>query len=399
MVIRRGRIRTAVYAGVLAAALGTTLTACAPGPNPSSQASAHPESAADGTTADPDPAATRAAIASTFVVGVANCQQAREAIDAGVGGIFVPSWADKELLTSQDCNLGTLSARHAATHKATTTTSTNPAGSASGRPGTSPRPLTIAIDFEGGRVQRHADVVGSLPSARQMADTMSPQEVREAALSIGRSLAQQGFTVDFAPVGDVDYANLQVIGDRSFATEPYRAAAYTVAFGQGLQAAGIQPVIKHFPGHGAASGDSHLGTVTTPPLEVLDRTELKVYAVALQHLPTAAVMVGHLTVPGLSSGDLPASLDPAVYALLRRGGYAEGTAPPFTGVVYTDDLSGMLAVPAHMSTAEAARAAFAAGADRLLWSSGDHITDTIDLIQHALDSGEIPRQRLLDATR
>ncbi|WKD59952.1 glycoside hydrolase family 3 N-terminal domain-containing protein [Corynebacterium caspium] len=379
------RHRTAIPVFLVSLALSSfSLSACnlaAQGPKNSSPSTAstatatHPliaaATAANATAASKE-AARRQIIAGTFIVGVRNYTEAKQALAQGVGGIFIPSWADPALLTTAGQDLVAL-------RKETG------------------RDFTVAIDFEGGRVQRHSEILGTLPPARIMADTLGPEEVYELGLNIGKRLAEHGFNVDFAPVVDVDYANLEVIGDRAFANRPDIVAKYSQAFGRGLRDAGITPVLKHFPGHGAATGDTHTGTVHSPPLEVLEATELQVYAQLLKELPEAAVMMSHLIVPGLSSPDLPASLDPAVYKLLRTGGYAGGTAPAFTGTIYTDDLSGMLAVTGTRSTATAALAALKAGADRVLWSSGDNIAETIDLISAAIDSGELSFEQISSA--
>ena len=114
---------------------------------------------------------------------------------------------------------------------------------------------------------------------------------------------------------------------------------YAGAYARGLRDAGLLPVLKHFPGHGHGSGDSHTGSVTTPPIADLQTTDLVPYRTLTAQLPVG-VMVGHMEVPGLTGSD-PASLSPAAYALLRSGDYG---GPPFNGPVFTDDLSSMQAI-------------------------------------------------------
>ena len=121
-------------------------------------------------------------------------------------------------------------------------------------------------------------------------------------------------------------------------------------------------VLKHFPGHGHADGDSHRGRVRTPPLAQLRADDLRPYAELLGPGGRLAgggrsgVMVGHLDVPGLTDG-LPSSLTPAVYALLRDD-YG------FDGVVFTDDLGAMKAVTGSFALPEAVEQALAAGRRR-----------------------------------
>ena len=108
------------------------------------------------------------------------------------------------------------------------------------------------------------------------------------------------------------------------------------------------PVLKHFPGHGHGSGDSHKGGVVTPPLDELQNNDLVPYRTLVTEAPVA-VMVGHMQVPGLT-GDDPASLSPAAYGLLRSGGYG---GPAFGGLVFSDDLSSMGAINQRYGVADA----------------------------------------------
>ena len=245
-------------------------------------------------------------------------------------------------------------------------------------------PVAVSVDDEGGRVQRIDALDGNLPSARRMA-RMPVDQVRTLARARGRMLAARGVTVDFAPVVDVgDQPAGAVIGDRSFSADPAVAARYAGAFADGLRGAGVLPVLKHFPGHGHANGDSHKGRVTTPPLDRLRADDLRPYA-DLLGAGAAAVMVGHLDVPGLTDG-LPSSLTPATYRLLRDD-YR------FDGLVVTDDLGAMKAVTGTFTLPEAVLRALSAGADAGLWSSGAQdaasIGTVLDLLEKALADGRL----------
>ena len=331
-----------------------------PAPNPP------PEPSAEQIAASRVPVDIRAKVASLMMVGVSNYEDALWKLQQGAGGIFITSWADPGLLNQPGRDIAAL--REAIG-----------------------RPFSVAIDFEGGRVQRHAQVLGSFPSPRALAG-MDLAGVEEVGLQIGTSLRNHGVTVDFAPVLDVDGAGLQVVGDRAFSTDPVVAGEYGAAFARGLARAGVEPVYKHFPGHGRASGDSHLGAVTTPPLGDLLGHDTRAFATALGG-QEAAVMMGHLSVPGLGDGVTPASISPAAYQLLRSGEYPGGQ--PFAGVTYTDDLSGMAAISA--SVPEAVTSAIAAGADQALWSSGAQLSAAIDAVVHALHTGRIAPDVIDDA--
>ncbi|SFQ43807.1 beta-N-acetylhexosaminidase [Amycolatopsis arida] len=250
-------------------------------------------------------------------------------------------------------------------------------------------PLSVAVDDEGGRVQRVDRLDGPLPSAREMARTMSPGQVRALAERRGAALRARGVTVDYAPVLDIgDQPDTAVIGDRAFSADPTVARDYALAFASGLAAAGVQPVLKHFPGHGHADGDSHRQAVVTPPLSRLRAHDLRAYA-DLADFGSAGVMVGHLTVPGLTAGE-PASLSPAAYRLLR-------TEFGFPGAVVTDDLGAMRAVTDRYPLPDAVLAALRAGADQALWSSGGRVGPVLDRLERAVATGELPRSRVREA--
>jgi beta-N-acetylhexosaminidase len=252
----------------------------------------------------------------------------------------------------------------------------------------------VSVDEEGGRVQRLKSLIGDQLSPRQLvAQGYTVQQVHDTALERGTKMRNYGITVDFAPVVDVtDAADNTVIGDRSFSADPATVIAYAGAYAQGLRDAGLLPVLKHFPGHGRASGDSHKGTVATPPLNDLMGLDLIPYRELTVPQPVA-VMVGHMEVPGLTDTD-PASLSQAAYSLLRQGGYG---GRPFTGLVYTDDLSSMGAINLRYSVPDAVVRALQAGADVALWISTEQVPAVLDRLQQALDSHELDMARVTDA--
>ncbi|MEV0669450.1 glycoside hydrolase family 3 N-terminal domain-containing protein [Mycobacterium sp. NPDC050441] len=354
------------------AALSGLLLACSPSaPAPESQSSdTKPMS-----THAPMPAAPvcdlaalspRDKLAQLLTVGIKDAADARSVVaDQHVGGIMIGSWTDLSML-----NDGSL-----------------PDISAAG-----PLPLAVTVDEEGGRVSRLASLIGEQPSARVLAQTKSADEVYGIALERGKKMRGLGITVDFAPVVDVTSdADDTVIGDRSFGDDPAKVTEYAGAYARGLRDAGVLPVLKHFPGHGHGSGDSHTGSVTTPPLEDLKANDLVPYATLTTQAPVA-VMLGHLEVPGLTGTD-PASLSPAAYQLLRSGGYG---GPGFNGLVYTDDLSSMAAINQRYGVAAAVLKAFQAGADNALWITTDEVPAVLDGLEKALADGEL-NQAAVDA--
>lgn len=272
----------------------------------------------------------RDALAQTLMVGVAAPTRKELTLLAGlgIGGLFLHGNGTRELT---DGRLQRLSAAAV-------------------------RPL-VSADDEGGRVQRIAALAGSMRSAQQQARTLKPEQVRKLANKRGAKLLTYGITMDLAPVVDLGTSN-PAIGDRSYSGKPARVATYAGAFAAGLRDAGVLATLKHFPGHGRAVGDSHQGQATTPPVDSLRARDWVPYR-ALRG-SGAAVMVGHLTVPGLSTPGLPSSLDPKVYRALRR-------EIGFSGLVVTDELSEMKAVRDRFGLHQAVRRAIAAGADLALF--------------------------------
>jgi beta-N-acetylhexosaminidase len=303
-------------------------------------------------------------LAQLLMVGVTGADDARGVVARDhVGGIMIGSWTDLTMLGDPLKQI---------------------AASAG------PLPLAVSTDEEGGRVSRLKTIIGVQPSARVLGQTVSPQDVHDIALKRGQAMKALGITVDFAPVADVsDQKDDTVIGDRSFSADPEAVTQYAGAYARGLLEAGITPVLKHFPGHGHASGDSHQGGVVTPPLSVLMTDDLVPYR-ELAQLAGTAVMVGHMQVPGLT-GDDPSSLSRPAYDLLRTGGYG---GLPFNGVVFTDDISSMGAINQHYTVAQAALKALQAGADIALWITTDEVPGVLDALEAAVNAGELDMKKV-----
>lgn len=221
-------------------------------------------------------------------------------------------------------------------------------------------PPFLAVDEEGGRVQRLAEETGFLPSAREMANTKTPEQVQKQAEEIGRVMRKNSLNMDLAPVVDVSKQPADaVIGDRAFSNDPEEVTKYAGAFANGLREADVIPVLKHFPGLGAGSGNTDFEPATTPPLSRLKKSDLVPYETLLLEEPVA-VMFTNAKVPGLTKGK-PASLSKAAYDLLREE-YG------FEGVTMTDSLSAA-AILEGAELDEAIEDALIAGADIALWDS------------------------------
>jgi beta-N-acetylhexosaminidase len=224
--------------------------------------------------------------------------------------------------------------------------------------------LLAMADQEGGGVQRLGAPVPAMPWPRVMAETMTTDQVQALATSVGSSMRQLGIDVNLAPVLDLDAGPGPSARDpdglRSFSAVPARAARYGVAFMHGMQAAGVVPVVKHFPGLGGASANTDYGPATTLPLATLRTGGLIPFQAAIA-AGAPAVMVANAAVPGLTTR--PASLSPDVINGLLRHDLG------FDGLVLTDSLSAGAISQSGYLLPQAAVAAISAGADMVLFGS------------------------------
>lgn len=233
--------------------------------------------------------------------------------------------------------------------------------------------LLVAVDQEGGRVQRLSARNGfrNWPSARALG-MGDPDATYASALGMGSALAGTGFNLNFAPCVDLDLPDSPAIGalDRAFHRRPERVAAHARAFARGMADAGIVPALKHFPGHGSARGDTHVGLVEGGDTWTPD--ELEPYRTLVAEGFHGVIMVAHVTLRAY--GDAPADLNPAVVDGLLRGELG------WRGVVATDDLQ-MGAVTASHDLKETIALAVNAGADLLVF--GNNMAHDADLAARA----------------
>lgn len=239
-------------------------------------------------------------------------------------------------------------------------------------------PLMVASDEEGGSVQRFASLLGPLPSAAESA-RLSVDEVRNQWVEYGFRVKALGVDVIFGPVVDVGAG--PGIESRSFGDDPALVTTYGQAVVDGLLEAGVTPVLKHFPGHGHATEDSHFFLPTTPSLDELRTSDLVPYAELLadpRYGQEVGVMIGHLSVPGLSD-EVPTSLSPETIDGLLRGELG------FDGLVFTDALN-MGAIDQAYGRLEALELAILAGSDIAIVGSLADITPSLDyLVQRSGD--------------
>lgn len=254
-------------------------------------------------------------------------------------------------------------------------------------------PLFIAVDQEGGRVQRLKKVYGfsETPSAQELGS--GPDKgVFEAALAVGRTLSENGFNLDFAPVADVNVdPESPAIGKigRAFSSDPERVAECNSLFLNGLAVNDVIGCLKHFPGHGSAGADSHLGV--TDVTHTWSKAELIPYERLVEEGTARIIMTAHIFNASLDP-DYPATLSRKVITGLLRERIG------FNGVVVTDDMN-MKAITSQYGQEEAIRLAIEAGADILLFGNNLVYDPNIVKKAHAtirrlVDEGTIPPERI-----
>jgi beta-N-acetylhexosaminidase len=221
--------------------------------------------------------------------------------------------------------------------------------------------LLIAVDQEGGRVQRFREGFTRLPPARALGRHYDEDRRDGLALaqSVGWLMASElravGVDFSFAPCVDLDYGVSEVIGDRAFHRDPDAVAALAVAYMAGMREAGMAAVAKHFPGHGAVIADSHVALPVDRRNFVDLEADIRPYRPLIEN-NLAGVMGAHVVFPAVDA--LPASLSERWITGVLRGELK------FHGCVFADDLT-MAGAAAFGGVIERVELAFAAGCDVL----------------------------------
>lgn len=224
-------------------------------------------------------------------------------------------------------------------------------------------PLIVAVDHEGGRVQRFRDGFTSVPPMRLIGNEYrrdranAERLARRAGWLIASELRSAGIDLCFAPCVDLDWGVSDVIGDRSFHRRPNVVGDLAAAFSRGLRSVGMAPVAKHFPGHGAVVADSHLKL----PVDRRDYSDIlddmQPYDRLVSNSLVAGIMTAHVVYHEVD--DLPASFSEFWIQRELR------TRLGFSGAVFCDDLS-MKATRGYGSMAVRAKRALQAGCDMVL---------------------------------
>ncbi|WP_307589017.1 beta-N-acetylhexosaminidase [Paenibacillus wynnii] len=254
-------------------------------------------------------------------------------------------------------------------------------------------PLFVSVDQEGGKVSRMPKEFVSIPSNRKVGDTNNANLAYTMGELLGRELSLTGFNMNFAPVLDIN-SNSQnpIIGDRSFGSSSARATKMGLAEVKGLRSENMIPVVKHYPGHGDTSVDSHLELpVVNKTAQQLAELEWIPFQAAIKD-KIEAVMVAHILFPKLDP-DKPASLSKIIIGEHLRGNMG------YKGVVITDDLT-MGAIVKHFNLGTAAIDTIKAGSDILLIAHGyDNEKLVFNKIKQSVKNGTISEERINESVQ
>lgn len=254
-------------------------------------------------------------------------------------------------------------------------------------------PLFLAVDEEGGEVSRVADSGIGVENVGNMADIGAggdSNQAYEAGKTIGDYLSKYGFNLDFAPVADVlTNAENTTIGTRAFGTDAAVVSQMVSSFVTGLEEKKVSSCLKHFPGLGDTTEDTHDAmAVSERTLEQFQTEEFTVFKAGID-AGADFVMLGHVSVPGITGDNTPASLSGAVIDILRN-------ELGFQGVIVTDALN-MKAVAEYYTSEEAAVKAIQEGVDMLLMP--ENFEEAYNGLLKAVQEGTISEDRINESLR
>lgn len=251
-------------------------------------------------------------------------------------------------------------------------------------------PIFLSVDEEGGSVTRIASNenfdVSKFDDMSVIGATGDSSKAYEVGATIGTYLSEYGINLDFAPVADVlTNSENTVIAKRSFGDDPKLVSTMAIQVAAGLQDNGVYACMKHFPGHGATSEDSHNGAAVTEKTwdEMLSAEIVPFQDGILQGLPF--LMVSHISAPNVTGDDTPASLSTVMITDKLR------TELSYDGIVITDALN-MNAITDNYTSGEAAVKAIEAGADLLLMP--ENLQEAYQSIREAVADGTITVERI-----
>ncbi|MAG13998.1 MAG: glycoside hydrolase family 3 [Spirochaetales bacterium] len=254
-------------------------------------------------------------------------------------------------------------------------------------------PLLIAVDHEGGIVNRFDDSgnisLTEIPAASQIGNVGDPDLTYQIGAIMARELSALGINMNFAPVADIAISAHSVIGSRSYGSDPVGVAQMVASLVLGMQDYGVSAVIKHFPGHGAAVGDTHSGTV------VLNRTREELESdefVPFVHGINAGadgIMIAHLVVPSITTDLTPSTLSWEIMTGILR--HALG----FRNIAITDSLT--MGSAEEPKNGDKAVESILAGSDMLLRPSNPELVKK--MLLDAVQKGKLRESRIDESVR
>ncbi len=253
----------------------------------------------------------------------------------------------------------------------------------------------LCIDEEGGRVSRIANNpnfhVKKYESMAAIGATGDPKNAYECGNTIGTYLKRYDFDIDFAPVADVNTnPDNIIIGPRAFSDDPAVAAPMVTNYLQGLKDAGITGCIKHFPGHGDTTNDTHSGYVQSlKTWDEMNQCEMVTFRAGIQW-GCQLIMTAHIAVPNVTGTNIPSTLSPVVLQDKLRGELG------YQNIIITDGME-MGAITKHYTSGEAAVGSIKAGVDIVLGPRD--FTEAFDAVIAAVNNGTLSEERINQSVR
>ena len=253
----------------------------------------------------------------------------------------------------------------------------------------------LCIDEEGGRVSRIANNpnfhVKKYESMAAIGVTGDPKNAYECGNTIGTYLKHYDFDIDFAPVADVNTnPDNIIIGPRAFSNDPAVAAPMVTNYLQGLKDAGITGCIKHFPGHGDTTNDTHSGYVQSlKTWDEMNQCEMVTFRAGIQW-GCQLIMTAHIAVPNVTGTNIPSTLSPVVLQDKLRGELG------YQNIIITDGME-MGAITMHYTSGEAAVGSIKAGVDIVLGPRD--FTEAFDAVIAAVNNGTLSEERINQSVR
>ena len=253
-------------------------------------------------------------------------------------------------------------------------------------------PLFIAVDEEGGSVSRVADagLAEKSNTAQNIGQAGDPQLAYDTGSNIGTYLSELGFNLDFAPVADINSVENSALGSRSYGGSADAVIPYVTEMMRGLEEQHVTACLKHFPGMGNTSQDTHDGiAMTERTKEQFYEEEFKVFQAGIEN-GANMIMVGHVSAPYLTVDSIPCSMSSVVVTDILREELG------FKGVIISDAMN-MAAVSDYYSSEEAAIQALKAGCDMILMP--EDFQEAYEGVLKAVQDGVISEERINDSLR